>query len=422
VNVHTSKTVRSIGPDLGMPLDELFRQFFSGTPPGMPRGGREGVEREVRSLGTGFVISKDGLVLTNNHVVDDVERITVVFQDETEASAKIVGQDPKTDLALIRIEKPPEIQPLPLGDSDDLLPGDWVVAIGNPFGLDHTVTAGIVSATGRNIGQGPYDDFIQTDAAINPGNSGGPLLNLKGQVVGINTAINPQANTIGFAVPINLAKEIIPQLEKSGKVTRGWLGVNVQMLTPELARALEIDATEGALVAQVLPDSPAVQAGIERGDVIVRFAGQDIRRMRDLSRAVARAPIGERAELELLRGKQRKTLAVKIEALPDEDSGPRAASSGGSLADLGLQARDLTPELRERLGVRGTGGALIAEIDPEGAAAQAGLEEGDVVLELNRERVRDADDLAQKIARSESSLLFLIQRGGHALYLVMPRP
>ncbi len=247
VNVHTSKTVVQSFPDLGFPFGDLFGDLF-GERFGQPRGPRQRPAPRrftVPSLGTGFVISDEGLIVTNNHVVEGVEKIEVVFSDGTRCEAEVVGTDPKTDVALIRAQADRTYVPLALGDSDALLPGDWVIAIGNPFGLDHTVTAGIVSATGRDIGQGPYDDFIQTDAAINPGNSGGPLLNLAGEVIGINTAINPQANTIGFAVPINMVKEILPQLEEKGHVLRGWLGVGVQPVTPELADALDLETRGG---------------------------------------------------------------------------------------------------------------------------------------------------------------------------------
>src|SRR5262245_16934903 len=292
VNVHTEKTVDM--PDLG-PLGDLFGLFggsrgpFGGSqsPFGEPRSSGEPHRFTVPSLGTGFVLSDSGLIVTNHHVVSDVERIDVVFQDGTHSDATVVGSDAKTEIALIRAKAKRDYAALPLGDSTKLLPGDWVIAVGNPFGLDHTVTAGIVSATGRDIGQGPYDDFIQTDAAINPGNSGGPLLNLAGEVVGINTAINPQANTIGFAVPSSMAKEILPQLEKHGRVVRGWLGVAVQPVTPDLAEALDLTTQRGALVSQVTPASPAAKAGIERGDVIMRFGDTAIKRTRDLPRAVA---------------------------------------------------------------------------------------------------------------------------------------
>ncbi len=266
VNIQTSRKVVSGGPGqppfefFGGPFGELFKQR----------------EFKVPSLGTGFVISPEGYIVTNNHVVEDVESIKVGFVDGSEYDAEVIGRDPKTDLALIRVKASKPLPALPLGNSDKVRPGEWVVAIGNPYGLAHTVTAGIVSATGRNLRSGPYDDFIQTDAAINPGNSGGPLLNLKGEVVGINTMINPQANTIGFSVPVNLAKEILPQLRTSGKVTRGWLGVQIQEISPEIAEKLSLADKSGALVSNVDPNGPAAAAGVKRGDVIKSFNGKAV--------------------------------------------------------------------------------------------------------------------------------------------------
>ena len=254
VNIQTSKTVK------GQQLPRSFEDFFFGGPLEERFGGTR--ERQIPSLGTGFVISKDGYIVTNNHVVEDVDSIKVAFEDGTEHDAEIIGRDPKTDIALIRIETDKELFALPLGDSESVRPGEWVVAIGNPFGLEHTVTAGIVSAKHRIIGQGSYDDYIQTDAAINPGNSGGPLINLQGEVIGINTAINPRANTIGFAVPINMAKDILPQLRATGHVTRGWLGVVIQRISPEIAEHLELEDAKGALVSKVMRDGPAADASM----------------------------------------------------------------------------------------------------------------------------------------------------------------
>ena len=337
VNVHTSKTVvRTPFPFFGLPqLD--------------PAGPQQ--EFSVPSMGTGFVLSANGHIVTNNHVVEGVDQIRVIFSDGSEAPAKIVGQDPKTDLALIRVLDRTDLHVLPLGDSDAILPGDWVIAIGNPFGLDHTVTAGIVSAKGRDIGQGPYDDFIQTDAAINPGNSGGPLLDMNGHVVGINTAINPRANTIGFAVPINLAKEILPQLREHGRVTRGWLGVAVQRLTPELAQAFGLESESGGLISQLAPGGPADAAGIERGDVIVAYDGEPVGKVRDLPRAVSRTPVGTRVPIEIVRGGEHKTFTVEIGKLDEPAAGGALVATSRGAAAFGLQVQNLTTALRERLGI-----------------------------------------------------------------------
>ncbi len=407
VNVHTRKTVVRPGvsvPDV--PLPPGFRDFV----------GRQGVESgppvTIPSLGSGFVISDDGLIVTNNHVVDGVDRVQVVLPDGTELDAEIVGQDPKTDLALIRVEHAEGLQPLPLGDSDVILPGDWVVAIGNPFGLDHTVTVGIVSAKNRDIGHGIYDDYIQTDAAMNPGNSGGPLLNMRGEVVGINAAINPEANTIGFAVPINLAKEILPQLREKGRVVRGWLGVGVQPLTPEIAKALGLASTRGALVAQVRPGSPAEAAGIEHGDVIVAYRGEEVQDLRSLPRLVSATRVGEEVDLELARGAERFTVTVRMGELAEAEPVRVRPPDAPGVGRYGLEVRELGP---------GRPGVVVSGLEPEGAAAQAGLRPGDVLLEADRRPIRGIEDLGEILESAEDGTLLLVQRGDTTVFVVVDR-
>jgi len=425
VNVHTSKTVAQSFPDFGVPFGDLFGGLFGrrfGTP---QQRGKQPAPRNftVPSLGTGFVISEDGLIVTNNHVVEDVEKIEIVFSDGTRSDAEVVGQDPKTDVALLRAKAERDYTRLPLGDSDALLPGDWVVAVGNPFGLDHTVTAGIVSATGRDIGQGPYDDFIQTDAAINPGNSGGPLLNLAGEVIGINTAINPQANTIGFAVPINMAKEILPQLEAKGHVVRGWLGVGVQAITPELADAMELDSQEGALISEVTPGSPAEKAGLKRGDVIVRFDSKPIQRMRELPRVVASAAPGTEVDIVVLRDGKRETHPVEVAELPEEQAqtaAPAADDERGS-TDFGFDIADVSPELRGQLGLGSDEGAVVTRVYPGGPAENAGLQARDVILEVGREHVAGGLDAEQKLQQAGDSTLLLVRRGDVTLFVPVKR-
>ena len=421
VNVHTSKTVaRQPLPFPGLPLPDLFRDFFGAPGPGGPPA--PGPQQfSVPSLGSGFVISEDGHILTNNHVVDGVDEVKVIFQDGSEAAASIVGQDPKTDLALIRVDEHEGLHPLPLGDSDAILPGDWVVAIGNPFGLDHTVTVGIVSAKGRDIGQGPYDDFIQTDAAINPGNSGGPLLNLRGEVIGINTAINAAANTIGFAVPINMAKEIVPQLRSHGVVTRGWVGVTVQPVTSEIARVFDLPGTQGALVAQVTPDGPAARAGIERGDVIVSFEGEPIRELRELPRAVSRTPVGQKVTLEVIRDGKPRSFELEVGQLEEPAPAQSVARAPGAAARLGIDVQEITPPLRERLGLPEPGGVLIAGVAPGSPAAAAGLAEGDVILEVDRRPVASVGELSGALEGGKGAL-FLIRRGDATLFVPVGPP
>jgi len=413
VNVHTSRTVTQ-APFQGGPFPDAFRDLFR-QQPGAP-GPRSFT---VPSLGSGFLISEDGYIVTNNHVVADVDDIQVTFSDGRAAKATIVGQDPKTDLALIRVEGMTGLTPLPLGDSDAILPGDWVVAIGNPFGLDHTVTVGIVSAKGRDIGQGPYDDYIQTDAAINPGNSGGPLLDLSGRVVGINSAINPAANTIGFAVPINLAKTILPQLREKGSVTRGWLGVAVQPITPELAEAFALDTSDGALVAQVTQGGPADTAGIRRGDVIVRFGNEAIGRMRDLPGIVSQKSVGEQVPIEVIREGQHETLTVTVGELAEERTQVASAQGGGSRA-FGMRLENLTPALRQRLAFDGDG-VLVAEVAPDGPAAPAGIRPGDIVVEADRKPVKSAAELERALDASGERALLLVRRGENALYVAIER-
>jgi serine protease Do len=424
VNVHTSKTVVQSFPNFGFPFGP-FGGLFGGPFGGQQQPQQAPQERRftIPSLGSGFVISEDGLILTNNHVVEDVEKIEIVFKDGTRSKGEIVGTDPKTDIALIRAKEKRNYVPLRLGDSDAMLPGDWVIAIGNPFGLDHTVTAGIVSATGRDIGQGPYDDFIQTDAAINPGNSGGPLVNLAGEVIGINSAINPQANTIGFAVPINMAKEIIPQLEAHGRVVRGWLGVGVQPVTPDLADALGLETQQGALVSQVTPGSPAADAGIERGDVIVGFAGHAVERMRELPREVAATPPGTKVKLEVVRKGKHLTKTVKIAELKEETESAKAPAkeeSQGSTA-FGFDISDVPPELRQQLGLGADEGALITRIYPGGPAEETGLRAGDVIVEVDRSPVTGGLDAEKKLRKAGDTVLLVVRRGEASFFAAVKR-
>jgi serine protease Do len=420
VNVHTSKTVtREANP---LSPFEMFPEFF-GQRGGRPRQAPRQQEFKVPSLGSGFVISPDGYIVTNNHVVDGVDEIKVRFSDGKVRDAKIIGQDPKTDLALIQVADAKDLPALPLGDSDAILPGDFVVAIGNPFGLDHTVTFGIVSAKGRELGQGPYDDYIQTDAAINPGNSGGPLLGLDGAVIGINSAINPQANTIGFAVPINIAKEILPQLKANGAVTRGWLGVTIQEVTPELAAALKLDVKEGALVAQTSPGGPAEKAGMKHGDVIQTFDGKPVGRPRDLSRAVASTEVGKTVAVVVLRDGKPITLQVKIEKLatsPEQEARSTPEASAGAAA-LGLEVSDLDDDLRQQFGLKDKKGVVITGLEPGGPAADAGLRPGDVVLEIDKKAVDSAATLEKRLAAAAESILFLVRRGDGTLYIAVNR-
>jgi serine protease Do len=420
-NIRTQKTVGGPGAEQRVPPG--LEPFFGGENPFEEFfGGRR--EFQVPSLGSGFVISPDGYIATNNHVVEDVDEIEVAFADGTTLPAEIVGRDPATDIALIRVTSEKPLTSLPLGDSSSMRPGDWVIAIGNPFGLEHTVTAGIVSALHRrNIGAGRYDDFIQTDAAINPGNSGGPLIDLRGQVVGINTAINPRANTIGFAVPINMAKEILPSLRTAGFVTRGWLGVVIQRVTPDLQEAMGLATTEGALISRVDPKGPAQAAGIERGDVILRFDDKPIKSMEDLPRLVAAAPPGSSAQLLLMRSGKEKTVAVELGKLDEEQQ--VAAAEGGPGDEegptaFGMRVQALTPELAEQLSIEEAEGVVVSAVEPGSPSDEAGLRRGDVILEIDQQPVASVAAF-QAATQGRDKALLLVRRADATIFVAVKK-
>jgi serine protease Do len=419
VNIRTSKTVKRGKSQMPRGFEEFFGNPFE------EFQGPGGGEYKVPSLGSGFVISPDGYIVTNNHVIEGVDEIIVAFENNEELPAEIIGRDPKTDIALIKVEPKKPLTALPLGDSKSIRPGDWVVAIGNPYGLAHTVTAGIVSAKHRIIGQGSYDDFIQTDAAINPGNSGGPLIGLDGQVIGINTAINPRANTIGFAVPINMAKNILPQLKANGSVTRGWLGVVIQGINDELAEQFDLPDKKGALVSKVEPDGPADSAGIKRGDVIVEFNGQPIEEMAELPRVVAETKVGDKVKVTILRDGDRETIDVEVGRFPDDPQVAHAETDEPgevTAEEFGLRVQDLTQELAEQLGVDETQGAVVTRVARGSPAAEAGLRRGDVILEVDRRPITNVADLEERLAAIDKGALLLIRRGDNTLFMAMKRP
>ncbi len=400
-----------LGP--GAPFGEPFERFSRG----MPQAPHE---FRQQGAGSGFLISKDGLIVTNNHVVEGAKEVTVTLATKEEYPAKIVGRDPKTDIALLKIEPGGTLPVAALGDSDRLRVGEWVVAIGNPFGLNNTVTAGIVSAKGRVIGAGPYDDFIQTDASINPGNSGGPLFNLQGEVVGISTAIIPTGQGIGFAVPVNLAKGLLPELEARGEVTRGYLGVNIQAITPELAKSLNLKDKKGALVADVTKGGPAESAGIKRGDVIIGVDGKEIAEMHSLPPLVAAIPVGKEVAVKILRDGREQLLQVTVGQLPrerTETSAPAEPAKG----KWGLALRDLDARTAQRLNLRAGEGVLVAGVQSGSPADHAGLRSGDVILEMNRQKVtsvKEAQAEAQKDPNAQS-LLVLVRRDGASLFTAL---
>ncbi|MBI5545508.1 MAG: Do family serine endopeptidase [Deltaproteobacteria bacterium] len=394
-------------------LDDLLRRFFGDSPSGGPR--RPQVET---GLGSGFIIDAGkGFVLTNNHVVEGASEVLVRLSDEREVTAQVVGTDAATDIAVIRLKETRGLTAAPLGDSDQMRVGDFVVAIGNPFGLELTVTSGIISAKARVIGAGPYDDFLQTDAAINPGNSGGPLFDLEGNVVGINTAIVASGQGIGFAVPINLVKTLLPQLERTGKVVRGFLGVTVQDLTPDLARAMGLEQTSGALLSAVEPNGPAAKAGLASGDVVVALEGEPVKAAAELSRRVAALPPGQKVTVRYLRkGKASEAQAT----LGERPSRPSRRGEGPSPEEsLGLSLGSVTPEMRRELGT--DAGALVTDVQPGTRAARSGIRPGDVIVEANGQPVRSAQEFVA-IARSarDKPVLVRVMREGSGFFAAIP--
>ncbi len=393
------------------PFEEFFRRFFPDPSPDQPR-----------SLGSGFIISEDGYIVTNNHVIGEADKITVRLSDEEEYQATVIGSDQRTDLALIKIEPSSKLTAIPLGDSEALQVGDWVMAIGNPFGLEQTVTVGIVSAKGRVIGAGPYDDFIQTDASINPGNSGGPLLNLQGEVVGINSAIFSRGGGnigIGFAIPIGQARSIIAQLRESGKVTRGWLGVMIQPVTKELADSFGLEEPKGALIAEVTEGSPAQRSGLERGDVITAFNGQTINDSRDLPALVADAQVGSEAEVRLLRGGQEKDVSVKLGELPEQLARRRPAQES-----WGMTVANITPDIARQFQLdTARKGVIVTAVEPGSPAATAGIQPGDLIEEVNRKTITSIDEFSRAIAdlKDDDTLLILARRGTFTSFFALKK-
>ncbi len=394
------------------PFSEFWKRFFGGP---LPRG-----PSRQSTLGSGFILDRAGLILTNNHVVEDAKKIVVRLSDEREFEAKVVGRDPKTDIAVIKIHAEGNLPIAPLGDSDRLEVGEWVLAIGNPFGLEHTVTSGIVSAKGRHIGAGPYDNFIQTDASINPGNSGGPLINMRGEVVGINTALFGRGGGnigIGFAIPINLVKELLPQLKEKGKVTRGWLGVVIQRVTPAIAESFGLEKATGALVVEVSKDGPAEQGGVKVGDVIIEFDGREVKESNDLPIIVARTPVGTEVSVKVLREGEEVVLSVTIGELKEK----QLFASPKLERKLGLTVQEVTPQIAESLGLEGTEGVVVTSIEPGGPGDEAGFRSRDVILEIDRQPIDNLKDYRSVTAKIKKgkSILFLIQRGGTTLFLAM---
>jgi serine protease Do len=421
VNISTTSVSKSTARSFESPFgeegdeqfDDFFKKFFGDSP-----------EREFKrkGLGSGFIFSEDGYIITNNHVVERATDIKVILQNGDSYPAKIIGTDPKSDLAVLKIEPKTKLPAVRFGNSDRLEIGDWVLAIGNPFGLGHTVTSGIISAKGRSLGLGSYDDFVQTDAAINPGNSGGPLFNFQGEVVGVNTAIIAGGQGIGFAIPVNIAKNVVSQLRNGGKVVRGWIGISVQSVTPEIAESLKLEDDDGALVADVTDGGPADKAGVRRGDIIIELNGNKIDEMPDLPKLVASYAPGTKTNMKVRRDSKEKVLNIKLGELPEQ-----GAQISNRVVDheveqnLGLVVQEITPQIQSKLGIEYSNGVVITDVRGNSMASKAGLLNGDVVLEINKKQIVNLDDYRKSVdsVKIGQNLLFLVRRGSNTVYVAL---
>jgi serine protease Do len=443
VNISTTQKIKGTLAFPGDPMmDEQLREFFDKLlPPGMQPPGAPGVpgqpmEREAQSLGSGFIISSDGYIVTNNHVIDGATEIHVILSDNTKLNAEVIGHDSKTDVALLKVKTDKKLPYVTFGDSDTARVGDWVIAIGNPFGLGGSVTTGIISARARNINAGPFDDFIQTDASINRGNSGGPLFNLEGKVIGINTAIfSPSGGSIGigFAVPSALAKMVVDQLKEHGRTFRGWLGVKIQVVTDEVAESLGMKKAYGALVAEVTPGGPAAKAGIKIGDVILQFDGKEVSEMRLLPRMVAETAIGKTSSLKVLRDGKERTLKVTLGELKEEETAVAEAAEEEPLEKPGMPTykthgmslAQIDDTLSTRLGLKpGTKGVAVIEIEREGEAAEQGIAIGDIIQQVGDSPITTLDNFRNALEATRKSgrkhALLRIWRGDTTVFITLP--
>jgi serine protease Do len=414
----------------GSPFEQFFKDFLNRN----HQGQQDALPRQQTSLGSGFIIDPSGLIVTNHHVIDNADAVTVTLQDGTDFKAEIVGQDTKTDLALLRVKSDKPLPSVKFGDSDKTRVGDWVIAIGNPFGLGGSVTAGILSARARDINSGPYDDFLQTDASINRGNSGGPMFNMDGDVIGINTAIySPSGGSIGigFAIPANLAKPVLDQLKDFGHPRRGWLGVNIQNVTDEIAESLGLDKPKGALIASVHEGGPAQVAGVQPGDVVLMFDGKPIDDMKELPRIVAETPIDKSVKVMVWRKRAEVDLDVKVGELKEDEqvaaTSPKPdkpAAPIDTVKALGLSLANLTPELRQRYGLADdVNGVVITDVDTGGPSADKGVRAGDVVVEVAQDDVKTTDQIVSKVDEAKKagrkSVLLLVDRQGDLRFVAV---
>jgi serine protease Do len=445
VNISATQTIdeRHAGnaPDLepGTPFDDLFEEFFRRHQQGgNDRQDQKRHERKSNSLGSGFVVDPSGIVITNNHVIADANEVTVIFTDGQKLKAEIIGRDEKVDVAVLRVKPEKPLKAVKFGDSEKMRVGDWVVAVGNPFGLGGTVTAGIISARHRNIDSGPYDNYFQTDAAINKGNSGGPLFNMAGEVIGINTAIlSPSGGSIGigFATPAASVVQVIDQLEKYGETRRGWLGVRIQNVDDTIAESLNLGEVRGALVAGTDDKGPAKAAGLKAGDVIVKFDGVEIKESRDLPKLVAGEPVGKEVEVVVMRQGKQMTRTIKLGRLEEKEQlaalggkhGSDTKAAPGPVAKaLGMEFSSLSDELRQKYSIKGSiaTGVVITSVDPDSSAAEKHVQPGDVVMEVNQEPVKEPADIAKKIAAlksggKKSALLLVANAQGEVRFVAV---
>lgn len=431
VNIATTTPIESRGfPQLpfpeGSPMERYFREFFGR---GFPEG-RDGPAPEARSLGSGFIIDPDGYVVTSNHVIEKAKEVTITLQDGDQYPARLVGHDAKTDLALLKIDADEPLLYVTFGDSDAARVGDWVIAVGNPFGLGGSVSAGIISARGRDIQAGPFDDFLQIDAPINRGSSGGPLFDKEGKVIGVNSAIfSPNGGNIGigFAIPSAMARDIVAELKESGRVERGWLGVRIQEISDDIAESLGMDEARGALVASVEPGSPAADAGLQTGDVILEFNGHEVNKLKDLPRVVADAQAGQEANIGILREGEQRNLEVTVGQMPGDEgqtlAGKDPDASEADKARIGVALAPLTPETRQRLGLpRDAEGVVVVDVKRGGPAARKGLRPGDVIKRVGNREVNTPDEVVEALNAhdGDKSILLLVSRGGNDHFIAVP--
>lgn len=437
VNISTSQMVAERqGPDFqfppGSPFEDLFRDFMERNGQG-GTGGEAPQRRRATALGSGFIISADGYIVTNNHVIDGADEITVRLHDGDTLDAELIGRDPKTDVALLKVEPKEDLPFVKWGDSDEARIGDWAIAIGNPFGLGGTVTAGIISARNRDINQGPYDDFIQTDASINRGNSGGPLFNLDGDVIGINSAIySPSGGSvgIGFAIPSGIAQSVVDQLKEYGRTRRGWLGVHIQTVTEDIAESVGLDEATGAMVAGVAEDGPAKEAGIKQGDVILSFDGKTVESMRRLPRIVAETKIGKDVDVVIWRNGEKQTVQVELGELEEEVVATSADSSQeeqapvvaeASIDELGIKVANVDESLRQRYSLaEGTEGVIVTEVSGDSYAAEKGVRPGDIIIEASRSAIKSVEDVVNAVKTAvddgKRTILMLIETSAGPRY------